>query len=123
MQCLFFRGGSGNQPGRGRQALSSHQAPLGGLAGRTLAERSVWEARAQPVSLVTVFSKVKPGEDPCGGSLQICREAGRASLWVGRDWEAGQHTASGNRGTGGAWEAEAGFQQERPARIQLETFL
>lgn len=42
-----------------------------------------------------------------------------SSLWVGRDWEAGQH-ASGSRTTGGAWEAEAGLQQERPAHVQLE---
>lgn len=45
--------------------------------------------------------------------------SGRASLWVGRDWEA-VSAASGSRGTGGAWEAEADFQQERPAHIQLE---
>lgn len=57
--------------GTGREGpagLSSHQAPLGGSAGRVPAERAMWEARVQLVSLAT-------GEDPCGGSLQTCREA------------------------------------------------
>lgn len=82
-------------------------------------QRGPVEARAQPVYLVTGLSKAKPGE---ASVVRACRFAGKqgASWWVGRDWEAGQHSASGSRGTGGAWEAEAGLQQERPAHIPLK---
>ena len=37
----------------GPAGLSSHQAPLGGSAGRVPAERAMWEAQVQPVSLAT----------------------------------------------------------------------
>lgn len=74
VRCPFSRGGGGNQQGRAGWPVIS-PGPLGGSAGQAPAERAVWEARVQTVSLVTVFSKPKPGEDPCGGRLQICREA------------------------------------------------
>lgn len=120
--CPFSRGGGGNcQGGAGRPVISA--GPLGGSAGQAPAERAVWEARVQPVSLATGLFQSQGWRGSVWWEPADLQGSGCTSLWVGRDWEVGQRTASGSGGTGGTGEAAAGFQQEgETCSVQLGDF-